>query len=38
MRGSERRIFTTHTGSLPRTPELSDLLVVQTRGKDVDPE
>jgi len=38
MRGSERRIFTTHTGSLPRTPELSDLLVGQTQGNNVDPE
>ena len=38
MRGSERRIFTTHTGSLPRTPELSDLLVGQSQGNNVDPE
>ena len=38
MKRSEGRIFTTHTGSLPRTPELSDMLVAQTQGETVDPD
>jgi 5-methyltetrahydropteroyltriglutamate--homocysteine methyltransferase len=37
MKGSEGRIFTTHTGSLPRTPELAGLLVAQSQGNTVDP-
>jgi len=37
MKHSEHRILTTHTGSLPRTPALRDLLVRQDRGEAVDP-
>ncbi len=36
MKGSERRILTTHVGSLPRPPALRDLLVRQDRGEAVD--
>jgi 5-methyltetrahydropteroyltriglutamate--homocysteine methyltransferase len=36
MKRSEHRILTTHTGSLPRTPALRDLLVRQDRGEAVD--
>ena len=36
MKRSERRILTTHTGSLPRPPALRDLLVRQDRGEAVD--
>src|SRR5437867_11775909 len=36
MIGSERRILTTHVGSLPRPPALRDLLVRQDRGEPVD--
>jgi 5-methyltetrahydropteroyltriglutamate--homocysteine methyltransferase len=38
MKRSEGRILTTHTGSLPRTDELAQLLVSQSRGEAVDPE
>jgi 5-methyltetrahydropteroyltriglutamate--homocysteine methyltransferase len=38
MKSSERRILTTHVGSLPRTPALRDLLVRQDRGESVDPK
>jgi 5-methyltetrahydropteroyltriglutamate--homocysteine methyltransferase len=34
---SERRILTTHVGSLPRAPALRDLLVRRDRGEPVDP-
>src|SRR5437588_4511289 len=37
MRWSEDRILTTHTGSLPRPPELTRLYVRRTRGGEVDP-
>jgi 5-methyltetrahydropteroyltriglutamate--homocysteine methyltransferase len=37
MRWSEERILTTHTGSLPRPPELTRLYVQQARGTAVDP-
>jgi 5-methyltetrahydropteroyltriglutamate--homocysteine methyltransferase len=37
MQRSERRILTTHVGSLPRPPALRDLLVRQDRGEAVDP-
>ncbi|MGH7046510.1 MAG: hypothetical protein ACREE2_09015 [Stellaceae bacterium] len=37
MRRSEERILTTHTGSLPRPPELARLLIARTRGESVDP-
>ncbi len=37
MQRSDGRILTTHTGSLPRTPELRALLVDQRRGVDLDP-
>ena len=37
MRRSERRILTTHAGSLPRTPELIALLVRRSRREPVDP-
>ena len=36
MKRSERRILTTHVGSLPRPPALRDLLVRQDRGEAVD--
>jgi 5-methyltetrahydropteroyltriglutamate--homocysteine methyltransferase len=36
MIGSERRILTTHVGSLPRPPALRDLLVRQDRGETID--
>jgi 5-methyltetrahydropteroyltriglutamate--homocysteine methyltransferase len=37
MQRSEHRILTTHTGSLPRPPELTRLYVRRTRGEAVDP-
>jgi 5-methyltetrahydropteroyltriglutamate--homocysteine methyltransferase len=37
MRGSERRILTTHVGSLPRHAALRDLLIRRDRGEAVDP-
>ena len=37
MKRSEGRIFTTHTGSLPRTPRLTELLVAQSQGESVNP-
>src|SRR5919205_2055496 len=37
MRWSENRILTTHTGSLPRPPELTRLYVRRMRGESVDP-
>jgi 5-methyltetrahydropteroyltriglutamate--homocysteine methyltransferase len=37
MRRSEHRILTTHTGSLPRPPELTRLYVRRARGEPVDP-
>jgi 5-methyltetrahydropteroyltriglutamate--homocysteine methyltransferase len=36
MLRSERRILTTHVGSLPRNPALRDLLVRQERGESID--
>jgi 5-methyltetrahydropteroyltriglutamate--homocysteine methyltransferase len=36
MQRSDRRILTTHVGSLPRPPALRDLLVRQDRGEAVD--
>ena len=36
MRRSEDRILTTHVGSLPRDPELSDLLIRDEAGEAVD--
>ncbi|MBV8889388.1 MAG: cobalamin-independent methionine synthase II family protein [Alphaproteobacteria bacterium] len=37
MKRSEQRILTTHTGSLPRPPELTRLYVRRFRGEPVDP-
>src|SRR5437868_4528320 len=37
MRWSNERILTTHTGSLPRPPELTRLYVRRARGCEVDP-
>src|SRR5260370_31064599 len=37
MRWSKDRILTTHTGSLPRPPELTRLDVRRARGGEVDP-
>jgi hypothetical protein len=37
MRRSEDRILTTHTGSLPRPPELTRLYVRRARGESIDP-
>ncbi|MBV9964647.1 MAG: hypothetical protein JO008_03025, partial [Alphaproteobacteria bacterium] len=37
MRWSDERILTTHTGSLPRPPELTRLYVQRARGAAVDP-
>src|SRR6185312_9203560 len=36
MRWSDERILTTHTGSLPRPPELTRLYVRRARGESVD--
>jgi 5-methyltetrahydropteroyltriglutamate--homocysteine methyltransferase len=36
MRRSEERILTTHTGSLPRPPELTRLHISRARGESVD--
>ena len=36
MRRSEERILTTHTGSLPRPPELTRLYVRRAHGESVD--
>ena len=36
MRRSEDRILTTHTGSLPRPPELTRLYVRRSKGESVD--
>ena len=36
MRGSDERILTTHVGSLPRDPALSDLLIREELGETVD--
>jgi 5-methyltetrahydropteroyltriglutamate--homocysteine methyltransferase len=36
MQKSDFRILTTHVGSLPRNPTLSDLLIRQERGEQVD--
>ncbi len=38
MRRSDERILTTHTGSLPRPPELTRLYVRRARGEAVDPD
>lgn len=38
MRLSENRILTTHTGSLPRPPDLVELYVRKARGEAVDAE
>src|SRR5438128_4925 len=37
MRWSDERILTTHTGSLPRPPELTRLYARRARGGEVDP-
>lgn len=37
MQKSERKILTTHVGSLPRNPALTDLLLRQDAGGPVDP-
>ena len=37
MQWSDDRILTTHTGSLPRPPELTRLYVRRARGEAVDP-
>ena len=37
MQWSNDRILTTHTGSLPRPPELTRLYVRRARGEAVDP-
>ena len=36
MRRSEERILTTHTGSLPRPPELTQLHIRRARGESID--
>jgi 5-methyltetrahydropteroyltriglutamate--homocysteine methyltransferase len=38
MKRSEGRILTTHTGSLPRPPALTQLLIRQSRGETIDAE
>jgi 5-methyltetrahydropteroyltriglutamate--homocysteine methyltransferase len=38
MQRSERRILTTHAGSLPRSPALLELLVRVSKREDVDPK
>src|SRR5690349_15238587 len=37
MRRSTDRILTTHVGSLPRPPDLIDLIVKELHGEQVDP-
>jgi 5-methyltetrahydropteroyltriglutamate--homocysteine methyltransferase len=37
MQRSDNRILTTHTGSLPRPPELTRLYVQRARGEAIDP-
>jgi 5-methyltetrahydropteroyltriglutamate--homocysteine methyltransferase len=37
MLRSEKRILTTHAGSLPRSPTLKDLFVRKSRGEKIDP-
>ena len=37
MQWSDERILTTHTGSLPRPPELTRLYVRRARGEAIDP-
>jgi len=37
MRWSDERILTTHTGSLPRPPELTRLYVRRARGESIGP-
>jgi 5-methyltetrahydropteroyltriglutamate--homocysteine methyltransferase len=37
MKRSEKRILTTHVGSLPRPREVADLLFAQDRGENYDP-
>jgi 5-methyltetrahydropteroyltriglutamate--homocysteine methyltransferase len=37
MQHSDQRILTTHTGSLPRPPELTRLYVRRARGETIDP-
>lgn len=37
MKNSTSRILTTHVGSLPRNPKLTDLLIDQQQGKSIDP-
>ncbi|MDB5107450.1 MAG: Methionine synthase [Candidatus Binatus sp.] len=36
MKNSAARILTTHVGSLPRNPKLTDLLIEQQQGKTID--
>ncbi len=36
MQKSDQRILTTHVGSLPRNPELTDLLIDQEQGQAID--
>lgn len=38
LQNSTDRILTTHTGSLPRTPELTALLVARDQGKPYDAQ
>src|SRR5918911_5004431 len=38
MKRSEHRILTTHTGSLPRPPRLTELLFARESGEAVDPD
>ena len=38
LQNSTDRILTTHTGSLPRTPELTALLVARDQGKPYDAD
>jgi 5-methyltetrahydropteroyltriglutamate--homocysteine methyltransferase len=38
MKTSDKRIITTHVGSLPRLPELDALLIRRDHGKVVDPD
>ncbi len=36
MQTSEKRILTTHVGSLPRNPKLTDLLLREERDQPID--
>ena len=36
MQHSEKRILTTHAGSLPRPPDMAEMLVAKAQGQSID--